>query len=439
MSAIIVISLIVLFMGTAFTSLAELSISSVNPLRIKHLAEQGRLSARAVMKIRARPDLLFGSLLISNTIVNVIIPILFVKLIADIFTGSSAAAKDTLVVVISSAFITVLEVFAKTLGTARSEKMALFTAIPVLVIIKVTYIPVLMVNTLSNAMNRIIGVRPGFEDEGATLDDVRLAIRSAAEGGYVKTDEEKMMRRLSHIGELSANDIMIPRTEMVAFPEHLSCIEAAQKVVMLPYSRYPVYSKNLDDIVGILHSRDLLACQELNSMIILHDILYPPVFVPETAPVQKVLSTIRQERTHMIIVVDEFGNPVGLITLEDILEEIVGDIMDEFDREVPEVTRQSDGTLVAHGKVSLRYLKEEYKVNLSSKSKSLGGLILRHAGGLPEVGQEFRHGSYKMKVLEMNGKRIGKVSLEKTEEDESVRAAVERDIIHETKIERSDL
>ena len=422
MSLIIVVSLVCLFLGTAFTSLAELSISSVNPLRIKHLADQGSLAARAVMKIRSRPDLLFGSLLISNTIVNVIIPILFVKLIADIFTGSSAATKDTLVVVISSAFITVLEVFAKTLGTARSEKMALFTALPVLVIIKVTYLPVMVVNTLSNAMNRMIGVRPGFEDEGATLDDVRLAIRSAAEGGYVKTDEEKMMRRLSHIGELSANDIMIPRTEIVAFAEDLSCVEAAQKVIMLPFSRYPVYSKKLDDIVGILHSRDLLACQELNSMMLLHDILYPPVFVPETAPVQKVLSTIRRERTHLVIVVDEFGSPVGLITLEDILEEIVGDIMDEFDDEIPDVELQPDGTLISHGKVSLRYLKEEHKVHMASKSKSLGGLILRKAGGVPEVGEEVKHGSYKMKVLEMNGKRIGKVSLEKVEESESLKA-----------------
>jgi putative hemolysin len=409
MSVFIVMSLLLLFASTTFTSLAELSISSVNPLRLKSLADSGSGAAAIVIRIRQRPDVLFGALLVANTVVNVIIPVLVLRLVIDIFEGMDTGSVDTIAVAFSSFVITILEVFAKTLGTARSEKMALLTAYPVFITIAILFPLIRLFNFISNSMNRAIGVNPGFEDDAATLDDVRLAIKSAAEKGYVNGEEEKMMRKLSHLGELSANDIMIPRAEITAFPKSLSCSEASRKIITLPYSRYPVYGDSYDDIEGILHSRDLLACNEMDTMVILYDILYPAFFVPETAPVRDVLESMRRNRTHMLIVVDEYGQTVGLVTLEDVIEEIVGDISDDFDAENLDVAVAQDGSILARARVSLRSLKDEHGIELVSKARSIGGLILQALGSLPHPGQSVALGRYTLTVVSMHGRKIDKV------------------------------
>ncbi len=413
---LVVFLLILLFLGTAFTSLAELSISSVNPLRIKGLAEKGVPSARAVLWIRSRPDLLFGSLLVANTIINVIIPVLILRLLASVITNASTREVDLAAVIVATFFISLLEVTAKTLGTARAEKMALLTALPVRVVIVILYPFVNFFIFLSNRMIRLFGVDPKFEGDRTSLDEVRLAIRSAAEQGHMDLEEQKMLHRLSWFGSLTARDALVPRGDIIAFPRNMTCREAARRITTLPYSRYPVYGESLDDIAGVLHARDLLVCSEVGDLIILHDILYPALFVPLSAPLKEVLDLMRENRVHMVIVVDEYGQTAGLITFEDIVEEIIGEVFDEFDPETIPLRRESDGRVTADGRVSVRVLNDEFGFNFPTSAVTLGGVILHHLGRLPEEGETFEIEGARVKVVTVSGRRIRKVVIERLDD-----------------------
>ena len=413
------ILLLTLFLGTAFTSLAELSISSVNPLRIRNLADSGNRAALSVLWIRNRPGLLFGALLLANTIINVVIPILVLHLIIDFLAGHSVNLIDTVAVVIATFFISLCEVTAKTLGTARAEKMALASAYIVRGIIIILYPAVRLFNFLSNSINRLFGVNPKFEQSSTSLAEVRLAISDAEKEGFVSSDEGRMFNRLSHFGELTVRDSLIPRTSIKAFPLDMPCRNAAKFVTELPFSRYPVFRNSLDDIVGILHTRDLLSCSDSGKELILHDVIRKPHFVPVTAPLREVLKISRDQRTHMLIAVDEYGQTEGLITLEDVIEEITGEIFDEFDAEEPTIRRTADGGIITDGRAAIRFLDEEFGIRIETEAVTVGGAILQKLGRLPETGDKVQLNGSEFEVLSMSDKRIGTVAIHSSEPNAS--------------------
>ncbi len=419
MDLFIIILLFVLFLGTTFSSLAELSISSVNPLRIRNLAEKGSAAARTVLWMREHTDLMFGTLLVANTIINVIIPVLMLRLFMRLMTNLEAGWIDAIAVVIATAFISLLEITAKTMGTARAEKFALMTAIPVKFILYILYPAVFLFNLLSNRLSRLFGVNPKFEGYSTSLDEVRLAIRSAAEQGHVNDTEHRMLQRLSFLGELQARHVLVPRSDVAAFKSDLSCREVAEKIIHLPHSRYLVYRDSMDDIIGILHARDLLECLSTQSTHKLTDILHPARFVPPSAPLGELLKLMRTERIQIVVVVDEYGQTEGIVTFEDIIEEVIGEIEDEYDDDGARSTQLEDGSLVLSGRESIRSCNSEYSLDLPLTTVTIGGLVLSVLGRLPKTGDKIRANGYELEVVKMSGRKIAQVAVRKIEPEDA--------------------
>ncbi|MFA4985113.1 MAG: hemolysin family protein [Candidatus Brocadiia bacterium] len=405
------ILLIVLFGCTTFTSLAELAIASVNAVRMKTLAEKGSRPAGVVLYIRSRPDMLFGTLLVANTIINTLITVLiswaFIRLATEgPLNGHSERLIQAITSLVCIASISLLEVFAKTLATARAERMALFSAYPVQMLIWALFPAVKVFTWLSNRMCALFGVKPEFEQGNTSIEDVRAVIRNAGATGLVESEDSRTMERITMMDELTARDVLVPRTDMVALPMRMSCCEAAMRVVTQRYSRFPVYGRDLDDIVGVLHSKDLIACAELENIVILHDIIYPARFVPDSSKLRQLLKTIRREHSQLLIVVDEFGQTAGIVTLEDVIEELFGEIEPADGERGGPLQRNEDGSITVDGRVAVRYLNEEFGLDISSPAVSIGGHILHVLGRLPVAGEHVSFAGLSVEVQSLHGRRI---------------------------------
>jgi putative hemolysin len=405
-----------LMFSTIFTSLSELAIASVNPLRLKAMAEKGSKSASIVLFIRSRTDLLFGTLLIANTIINTLITVLvswgFVRLFQDVEGQYAERMAQGLTSVVCIASISLLEVFAKTMGTAKAERSALICAYPVRILVWILFPAVYLFTKLSNLMCSIFGVKPSFEESNTSMEDVRAAIKSATEKGTFESYEGKVVGKVTMMGEITAREIMIPRTDIKALPVEMPASEAISRILSQRYSRYPVFRGSLDDIVGVLHAKDLLACVELEGIIILHDIIFPARFVPLSATLKQILEIIRTEHSQLVIVVDEIGQTAGIVTLEDVVDEFFGEASMDNAQEAP-IIQNKDGTLSVDGRIAVRFLNEEQGLGIESPAVSIGGHIQHLLGRAANIGEFVEDANAEFRVVSMHGRRISRVSIHK--------------------------
>jgi putative hemolysin len=328
---------------------------------------------------------------------------------------SEAIALVIVVVPISYFSLVLGELVPKSLALRYSEQIACFVARPIEFLARVSAIFVKVLTASSNAVLRLLG---GKDVEGASfisVDEVKSLIREGAAKGIFNEMEKELIHSVFEFADTSAKAVMIPRTEIHAVDVHSSLAEVAKSFVDSGFSRIPVYEGELDKIIGILYNKDVFKALQEKSDFRVRDHLHPAFFVPSTLPISELLKQLQRRRLAVALVVNEFGEVEGLVTLEDLVEEIVGEIRDEYDREERgPVERLPDGSMVIQGSALLKDLKTDFDLPFeeSPDYHTLAGFMLARLKRIPRGGEWVEEHGYKLTIVDMEGRRILKIKVE---------------------------
>jgi putative hemolysin len=307
------------------------------------------------------------------------------------------------------------ELVPKSLALRYSERIACLVAPLINFLSRVTSF---LVKTLTASSNAVLWIFGGKENEGAafiSVDEVKSLIREGAAKGIFNETEKELIHSVFEFADTPVKAVMVPRTEIHALNAHASLAEVAKSFVESGFSRIPVYDGELDRIIGILYNKDIFKALEEKSDFRVRDHLHPAFFVPSSLPISALLKQLQRRRLAMALVVNEFGEIEGLATLEDLLEEIVGEIRDEYDREERgPVERLADGSMVIQGSALLKNLKSDFDLPFdeSPDYHTLAGFVLAKLQRIPRGGEWVEHNGYKLTIVDMEGRRIVKIKLE---------------------------
>ena len=402
-------SVVVLIFVSAFFSGSETGLTTASRARLTEMARRGSGRAATVLKLTAMPERLIGALLLGNSVANITASAVATAALVKTFGDTGA--------VIASAVMTVLilifaEVMPKTYAIAYPDKVATAVAPLMRVIVAVLGPIVLTVEYIVKKTLAVFGVdTENVESILSAHDELRGAIDlHHNEGEMVKKDRD-MLGGILDLKDLEVADIMVHRTKMITIDAAEPVGDIVEQVLKSGKTRLPVWKDGPDNIMGILHAKNLFQALQTSggdvSKITLDSILTDPWFVPDTRPLTDQLNAFLRRKTHFAIVVDEYGELQGLITLEDIIEEIVGDIKDEFDAVSNGVRKQKDGTFMIDGSVPLRDLNRALDWRLpDEEATTLAGLVIHEAQMIPEVGQAFNFHGFRFEVLKKRKQQI---------------------------------
>lgn len=410
-----VITLFFLLLLSAFFSAAETALSSISELRLYHLIRRtdSRPKVRALEHLLRDPNDFITCLVIYNNLVNVgassMATLLFLRLLPPNLPPYVTGLVATFV--LTTFLLLIGEITPKNLARNRSEEVALAVVVPVW---RLTWASRFVVRFFRRAAAQL--VRPfrveffRLERTPLSKDELVSIIELGEERGALSRDHGAMVRRILALGELTAEEVMVPRTEVHAIDVGMALPEVVQFIVSVGHSRYPVYDGSPDNVIGILHTKDLLphlaACRtDLSVATLLRQVSY----VPTTKPIGDLLREFQQERSHMAVVVDEYGGVAGIVTLEDVLEEIVGEIEDEYDRRRPRplIRRLSPTEAIVDGNAEVRTVNRSLSANLPEDvAVTVAGLVLEKLGDIPEMGTKLRIGRTEITVERASAREI---------------------------------
>lgn len=415
--------IVILVLVNAFFAASEIAIVSVRKTRIRQLAEEeNNLAARAVMRLTDNASRFLATIQIGVTLAgffaSAIGAISAVVLVAQALAAvpvpliaTNASAIALVLVTVAIALITLIlgELVPKNLALQNAERVSLFVARPVEWLATVTAPLVIALTAITNGILALLGSKERARVPSVTEDEIRAIVDVAEEEGVVDEEEHDMIQGVFDFGDTRVREIMVPRIRIAAISKDASPRRAWELIIEKGHSRVPVFDGDLDDIVGILHAKDLLrhfgggdTAQRVE------ELMRPAYFVPSSKLVDELLRELRQARTHMAIVVDEYGGTAGLVTLEDLLEEIIGPIQDEYDQaEVRDIEMLNENEAIVNASASLDDLNEALSVNLRvNEVDTVGGLVYTVLGHVPVQGEEISLPEAKITVLAVDGPRI---------------------------------
>lgn len=412
MTADVWLSLVVvlaLLLFSAFFSGSETALTASSRASMARLEKQGNRRAALVTRLLAQRERLLGALLLGNNVVNIAAAALATGVLVAWFGPAGVAYATVAVTVLVFVFG---EVLPKTAAIKAPDRVALLVARPVSWIVKPLGPILFGVEALVRWILRHAGIAVG---EGQPVlsahDELRGAVDLLHREGGVEKHDRDMMGGVLDLRELDISDVMIHRINMITMKVDDPPEDIVNAVIASPVTRIPFWRDNPQNIVGVLHVKDLLralhAVEGDASKVDIQSLLTPPWFVPDTRPVSEQLKAFRRRKTPFALVVDEYGEVEGLVTLEDILEEIVGDITDEHDVAMPGVRRQADGSVIVEGAVPIRDLNRVMDWNLpDEEATTIAGLVIHEARSIPEVGQTFTFYGFRFRVLRRARNRI---------------------------------
>lgn len=418
-------SIIALIFVSAFFSGSETGLTTSSRARLTEMERRGSKRASTVLKLTALPERLIGALLLGNTLANITASAVATAALVKVFGDSGAVIASIILTIVILIFA---EVMPKTYAIAYPDRVALAVA-PIMRFIVAILGPIVMtVEYIVKKTLMLFGVdTSNVESILSAHDEIRGAIDlHQKEGSMVKKDRD-MLGGILDLKELEVMDIMVHRTKMTMLDVSDPIPDIIKQVLKSGSTRLPVWKDNPDNIIGVLHAKNLFAAAQENngdtSKLKLEDVLTPAWFVPDTRPLNEQLTAFLRRKTHFAIVVDEYGEVQGLITLEDIIEEIVGDIKDEFDAVTTGVRKQPDGSYNIEGAVPLRDLNRAFDWDLpDEEATTVAGLVIHEARMIPDAGQVFTFHGFRFEVLK---KRKQQLSLLKVNRIEPVKADVE--------------
>ncbi len=417
-TSVAVFSILALIIVSGFFSGSETGLTTASRARLTEMERRGSTRAAAVLKLTSMPERLIGALLLGNTLANITASAVATAALVKVFNDSGAVIASILLTIIILIFA---EVMPKTYAIAYPDRVAIAVA-PIMRLIVAVLGPIVMtVEYIVKKTLLVFGVDTRNVDSILSAhDEIRGAIDlHKKEGSIIKKDRD-MLGGILDLKDLEVADIMVHRTKMTMLDESEPMPEIIQQVLKSGHTRIPVWKDNPDNIVGILHAKNLFAAVQAdgksNANLKLEDILSPAWFVPDTRPLTDQLNAFLRRKTHFAIVVDEYGEVQGLITLEDIVEEIVGDITDEFDAVTTGIRKQVNGSYNIDGSLPLRDINRSLEWELpDEEATTIAGLVIHEARVIPVAGQVFNFHGFRFEILKKRKQQITLLNVVKLE------------------------
>jgi magnesium and cobalt exporter, CNNM family len=420
-----ILIVLLLVLGNAFFVAAEYALVTARRSRLGELAARGSLRARIALRIMDSPVRFIGTVQLGITAFSIALGAIGEPLVEHFLDPVLATGVAFVIAfaIVTYLHVTLGELVPKAIALTKNESTALWVSLPVEAFYVVTYPLVWFLQASSNAFTRLFGIEPAPAGVVAhTEEDIRMIVAAAEEAGQIEEAEEEMLYKVFDFASKEVGDVMVPRPDVVAISADMPPEEALATVVDSPYTRYPVYRNSLDEIIGIMHVRDLFAAMhDLGiASVRLESIARPAYVVPVTKDLAALLADFRRKKQHMAIVVDEYGVVDGIVTLEDLLEEIVGEIEDEFDLPDTSVERIDDNHVRIDGSYTIDDFNEAFGTHLEQDGfHTMAGLVFGMLGRAPEVGDTVTVDGVRLAVLEVEGSRILRLEVELGVEDDS--------------------
>lgn len=413
--------LLLLLLLSAFFSSAETSMTTVNKIRIKTLADEGNKRALTLLKILENSGKMLSAILIGNNIVNISMSSLATTLAIRIFGNTAVGIVTGIITLLVLIFG---EITPKTMATIHAEKLALAYSPVIWPLMRVMTPVIFLIDQLSLLFLRLLRIDPKAGNAAMTEQELRTYVDVGHEEGVIESEERQMIYNVFDFGDAQARDIMVPRVDMVSVNLEDSYDDIAAVFKSEKFTRLPVYENDRDNIVGIINIKDFLFFEDRNNF---HasSIMYEPYFTYEYKKTAELMVEMREKSISLTIVLDEYGAAIGMITLEDLLEELVGEIRDEYDEDEKDLIQAlGDGEYLIEGSMKLDDINDALNLKLDSEDyDSLGGYIIEKLDHLPTTGETVRtEDGLLLKVEEMDKNRIDKVHVylpETTEEHSS--------------------
>src|SRR3954471_9384941 len=421
-------AVVVLVLANAFFVSAEFALVGSRRTRLDELARAGdgkaRLARRAVQSL----DRYISATQLGITLASLGLGWIGEPALASLIRGAfrwlpvaaEGLATHATASIIAFIIITVLhiilgELVPKALALLYPEQVSRWVAAPLMGFAWVMSFPITILNGSSNRLLRLMHINPPGETERLhSPEELRMLVEQSTEGGSLLQEDARLLEGVFEFSEKAAQEVMTPRTQMVALEADLPVEQAADEVAVARRSRYPVYTESLDEIVGVVHTKDILTALRSKPGVTVRSIMRPPLFVPGTREVEDVLADMKRLKTHLAVVLDEYGGTAGLVTMEDLLEEIVGPIYDEYDPQ--DRPAPGDGAARLDGAMPITEFNSKYDASLDDTDyTTIGGYVFGQLGRLPRPGDRVTDGPYTFEVVEMDGRRVNSLRLHRAQ------------------------
>lgn len=428
---------ILLLINSIFVA-AEIALVTVRRSRLQQLSEEGDERARRVLRLVGQPGRFLAVIQLGIT---------FIGFLAAAYAGANIArglaswlaevpalrgsadviALLVVTLAVSLAAIVFGELVPKTLALAHAERYALALSRPVDLLGRLLAPVVWLLTALTHAITQILGVRE-IAAERITSEELRILVERGGEQGTIEAEEKQMIGAVLELGQQHVHEVMVPRIDIVALPEDASLGDIVTTIVREGHSRIPVYESSVDNIVGILYAKDLLPyLVGEDEPPPIRKLLRTPLFVPESMLVDDLLHSFQGRKVHIAVVLDEYGGTAGLVTIEDLIEEIVGEIQDEYDEEEPLIVSLSDEEVRVDGRAPVDDLLDHFEVTLTGEDRdqydTVGGLIYHRVGGVPRVGDVVDVDGLRLTVESTDRRRVRKVLVLRRQEEPEAEGA----------------
>jgi putative hemolysin len=409
----------ILLCGSALISASEIAFFSFSPEDIEHLKTKKNKKAQAVLKLYNNPERLLSTVLVANNTINIAIVLLAAYLSSSLFDFTAEPVLGFIVNVVAITFILLFfgEVMPKVYASKNQEKVALFMAYPLSALQKIFH-PVISLLIFSTSF---VKKQWGTHRSRISMDDLSDALELTSDE---MSGDEKILKGIVNFRNINVSAIMCSRTDVTAIDIQSGFGEIIPIIINSGFSRIPVYSGSFDSVKGILYAKDVIPFANNPDSFKWQALLRPPYFVPETKKINDLLKEFQTKKIHMAVVIDEYGGTSGIVTLEDILEEIVGEITDESDEEQHLYRKLNENTYLFEGKVLLNdffkvfELEEDIFEEVRGESETLAGLMLELTGEIPKKDQIIKFGIFKFKIEASDGRRINEIRVEIIKNDD---------------------
>jgi putative hemolysin len=425
---LIVTAIVVLLLGNGFFSGSEIAIISVRKSRVETLAAKGSRVARHLKELQDHPETFLATVQIGVTVMgtlagllggylaNLYVEPLLAHTPLPSWVAPAAVAGGVVGACIIYVELILGELVPKAVALRFSERVALIVAWPIALLARFSRGLVRVLTGSTRAVLWTMGMRRPGRLSFVSEDEIRHIIQEGRDQGVLDKTDAELIDSVFELAEIAVKQVMVPRPKITALDVRTPAADVSRLIVESGFSRIPVYDGSIDSILGVIYVKDVLRLLERQQPVNMRKILHAVHFVPETKKVRALLRELQRRRSHMALVVDEHGSVTGLVTLEDLIEEIVGEIRDEYDGEERPVEKQRDGSLIVEGTVSAADLRESFAVPIpeSSDFETIAGFMLERLGTLPRGGEMVMLGDHRLTVVDVDRNRISKVKIERT-------------------------
>lgn len=417
-----------------FFSACEVAIVSTRKSRMQELADDGNRRAALVVGFQTNPELFLATVHVgvisSLTLASGLAGIMGVEYLAPALQSSSSvwvrqgSGWISLVIIVASlgSFVVVFgELVPKSLALRFAEAVALRVAPLLSVFSAIFRYPAKLLTMASNLFLLPFKDRTNFVESRISEEEFKLMLEEGTKSGVIDKTEHELIESIFEFTDTTAKEVMIPRPDVVALGLNTPREKVVKIVLEEGYSRLPVYKDTIDNIIGIVYTKDLLGLLEYRDVIILQDIIRPALFIPETKRISQLMRELQQKKQHMAVVIDEFGGTEGIVTMEDILEEIVGEIHDEYDEELKDVEASADGSFLVNARISVKDFNERFGTSVpeADEYETLSGFLNKLAGRIPDLNEELRTEALSFTVVKKSQRRIRQARVRKLERQSS--------------------